>query len=49
MGAKCVEHLNGIYAFGIWDEGKKRLFLGRDRFGVKPLFMPKEEILDIWL
>jgi len=36
-GAKCVEHLNGIYAFGIWDEGKKRLFLGRDRFGVKPL------------
>ncbi|NLU26782.1 MAG: asparagine synthase (glutamine-hydrolyzing) [Hungateiclostridium thermocellum] len=37
-GAKCVEHLNGIYAFGIWDEGKKRLFLGRDRFGVKPLF-----------
>lgn len=37
-GEDCVERLNGIYAFGIWDEGKQRLFLARDRFGVKPLF-----------
>ncbi|MCR4435924.1 MAG: asparagine synthase (glutamine-hydrolyzing) [Clostridiales bacterium] len=37
-GKKCVEHLNGIYAFGIWDEKRQRLFLARDRFGVKPLF-----------
>lgn len=37
-GRHCVEHLNGIFAFGIWDEKNQSLFLGRDRFGVKPLF-----------
>ena len=37
-GQKCVEKLNGIYAFGIWDVDKQNLFLARDRFGVKPLF-----------
>jgi len=37
-GEACIEHLNGIFAFGIWNEKDKSLFLGRDRFGVKPLF-----------
>lgn len=37
-GALCLEKFNGIYAFGIWDEKERRLFLARDRFGVKPLF-----------
>lgn len=37
-GEKCVERFNGIYAFGIWNEKEKTLFLARDRFGVKPLF-----------
>jgi asparagine synthase (glutamine-hydrolysing) len=37
-GKSCIEHLNGIFAFGIWDEKEQSLFLGRDRFGVKPLF-----------
>lgn len=42
-GPMCVEKLNGIFAFGIWDEGKERLFLARDRIGVKPLFYAERE------
>ena len=37
-GENCVDKLNGIFAFAVWEENKKRLFLVRDRIGVKPLF-----------
>ena len=37
-GENCLEMLNGIYAFGVWEHRKRRLFLARDRMGVKPLF-----------
>ncbi|OEF99747.1 asparagine synthase (glutamine-hydrolyzing) [Vulcanibacillus modesticaldus] len=37
-GEKCVERLNGIFAFGVWDDSKQKLFMARDRLGVKPLF-----------
>ncbi len=37
-GEACLEKFNGIFAFGVWEEKKKRLFLARDRIGVKPLF-----------
>jgi len=37
-GEVCVEKLNGVFAFAIWQESKKKLFLVRDRIGVKPLF-----------
>lgn len=37
-GKDCVQKLNGIFAFGVWDSRKETLFLVRDRMGVKPLF-----------
>ncbi|MBT5716707.1 MAG: asparagine synthase (glutamine-hydrolyzing), partial [Opitutae bacterium] len=37
-GVECLEKLNGIFAFAIWDKPKARLWLVRDPFGVKPLF-----------
>jgi len=37
-GEACVERLNGQWAFGIWDARKRKLFLSRDRLGVRPLF-----------
>ncbi|MBR1724517.1 MAG: asparagine synthase (glutamine-hydrolyzing) [Ruminococcus sp.] len=37
-GGECVGRFNGIFAFAVWESGKDRLFLARDRIGVKPLF-----------
>lgn len=38
FGADCVNRINGIFAFAVWEEHRKRLFVARDRIGVKPLF-----------
>lgn len=37
-GSDCLNRFNGMWAFGIWDNRDRRLFLARDRFGKKPLF-----------
>src|SRR5205823_11714578 len=40
---KCVEHLNGMFAFVVWDEREKTLFLARDRMGQKPQYIAHTE------
>lgn len=41
-GKKCVEKLNGIFAFAVWHSGTNKLYLFRDRSGIKPLFYTME-------
>lgn len=42
FGVKCLDLLEGMWSFAIWDDKKKKLLLARDRFGEKPLFYLKK-------
>ncbi len=38
FGYDVVKYLNGIFAFAIWDSGRKELYMARDHFGIKPFY-----------
>jgi asparagine synthase (glutamine-hydrolysing) len=38
LGEECVRELRGMFAFSIWDAKRRRLFLSRDRVGIKPVY-----------
>lgn len=42
-GPECVQYFDGMFAFALWDEKEKTLFLARDRFGEKPLFFYRDK------
>lgn len=42
-GMDCTERFNGIFALAVWENKRRRLFLARDRIGVKPLFYKRHQ------
>lgn len=42
-GKDCVKHFHGMFAFAIWERDSQRLFMARDRLGIKPLYYQQTE------
>jgi asparagine synthase (glutamine-hydrolysing) len=47
-GEALIDHVNGMYAFSLWDTRRKKLIIARDRFGEKPLYYGVFEDKLIW-
>lgn len=43
MGKECISHLNGFFAFALYDSTEKKMWLVRDRYGIKPLHVYEDE------
>jgi asparagine synthase (glutamine-hydrolysing) len=43
LGPACLEQLDGMFAFAIWDDRKRAWFIARDRLGVKPLYYTQQQ------
>ena len=42
-GPGCVDHLRGMFAFAVWDNVQRELFIARDRMGIKPLYFTRRD------
>jgi asparagine synthase (glutamine-hydrolysing) len=47
-GPDCVQHLRGMFAFAIWDARRQRIFIARDRLGIKPLYYQLTSEKIVW-